>query len=225
MKLRHELKYYINKADYLIIKNRIKHVASQDKNADKNGEYMIRSLYFDNYKDKALIEKLTGVNKRSKFRIRFYNNDASFIKLEKKSKINGLCHKVSAPITKEQCEKILKGDIDFLKESEHMLFKELYVKMKTEVLRPKTIVDYIREAYVFEVGNVRITFDKSIKTGITSTDMFDNNLPTIESLDNRYIILEVKFDEFLPEIISDVIQTNERRNSSISKYVLCRAYN
>lgn len=224
MKLRHELKHYINYSDYLILKSRLKHVAKLDKNAKENGEYKIRSLYFDNYNDKALIEKIAGVNNRSKFRIRFYHDDSAFIRLEKKSKLNGLCHKTSAIISKEECKQLLNGDIDFLKESNNMLFHELYAKMKSELLRPKTIVDYIREAYIFDAGNVRITFDKSIKTGIVSTNMFDSNLPTIETLDSHYMILEVKFDEFLPEIISDVIQTNERRANSVSKYALCRMY-
>lgn len=224
MKLRHELKHYINQADYMILKSRLKHIAQLDKNVRENDEYTIRSLYFDNYNDKALIEKIIGINNRSKFRIRFYHNDSSFIRLEKKSKVNGLCHKTSSIITKHQCDMLLNGDISFLKESNNMLFYELYSKMKSELLKPKTIVDYVREAYIFGAGNVRITFDKSIKTGIVSTNMFDPNLPTIETLDNRYIILEVKFDEFLPQIISDVIQTNERRSTSVSKYALCRMY-
>ena len=110
-KPRHELKFFINVADYFAIKNRIKHIASLDLNAGVSGTYHIRSLYFDNFNDKALLEKVNGYSKREKFRIRYYNDNFDFIRLEKKSKINGLCTKFSAPLTKEQCEKILNNDI------------------------------------------------------------------------------------------------------------------
>lgn len=224
IKYRSELKHYINVSDYLAIRNRLIHIMSLDKNARTNKEYKIRSLYFNNLQDKALLEKINGINPREKFRIRFYNDDHSFIKLEKKSKINGLCAKVSESITKEQCNSLLRGEIDFLKDSDKDLFVELYTKMKGQLLRPKTIVDYKREAYVYRIGNVRVTFDKSIRTGIYSKDIFDENLPTVQAIDNRYIVMEVKFDEFLPEIIRDIIQTNERRAAAISKYAAARIY-
>lgn len=223
-KFRHEIKHYINYLDYMAIKNRLVHVMKIDKNANENNEYKIRSLYFDNLKDKVLMEKINGINRREKFRIRFYNDDHSFIKLEKKSKINGLCSKDSELITKEECEKILKGDIEFLRYSNKALFVEFYSKIKGDLLKPKSIVDYKREAYIYRLGNVRITFDKNIRTGICSTKIFDNNLPTIEAIDNNIVVLEVKFDEFLPELIQDIIQTNERRASAISKYAASRIY-
>ena len=194
-----------------------------DKNSNGN-EYKIRSLYFDNLDNKALIEKIIGINNREKFRIRFYNDDYSFIKLEKKSKINGVCYKTSEIITMEECKEIQKGNIDFLKNSNKSLFIELYSKMKNQLLRPKTIVDYVREAYVYPISNVRITFDKKVKTGLLNTNMFEKNLPTVSAIDESLIILEVKYDEFLPEIIQDIIQTNESRQSSISKYAAARRY-
>lgn len=224
VKLRHELKHYINLSDYHIITSRLRHLTKIDQNANANGEYKIRSIYFDDYNDKVLAEKLMGINNRDKFRIRFYNDNANFIKLEKKSKINGLCRKISTSINQEACEKILAGEIDFLKDSKKTLFNELYEKMYFEMQRPKTVVDYIREAYIYDTGNVRITFDKSVRTGLRNTKVFDEHLPTIETLDPRYIILEVKYDEFLPEIIGDVIQVGERSKTSISKYALCRMY-
>lgn len=224
LNFRNEIKHYINMSDYLGIRSRLMQVMRTDENSNDDREYKIRSLYFDNIKDKVLMEKINGINHREKFRIRFYNDDHSFIRLEKKSKINGLCSKISEPILKDECKRIINGDIDFLKESKKGLFVELYSKMKWDLLKPKTIVDYTREAYVYPVGNVRITFDKSIRTGIYSKNLFDKDLPTVNSIDNRYIVLEVKYDEFLPEIIQHIIQTNDRRAEAISKYAAARIY-
>ena len=130
-KPRHELKYFINTSDYLAIKNRIKYIASLDRNASSSGTYHIRSLYFDNFNDKALLEKVNGYSRREKFRIRYYNDNFDFIRLEKKSKVNGLCTKFSAPLTKAQCEKILNNDIDWMITSNKSLIQELYFKMKS----------------------------------------------------------------------------------------------
>ncbi len=218
MKLRHELKHYINLSDYLSIRSRLCHVAKHDMNANENGEYKIRSVYFDNYNDKVLFEKIIGLNHR----IRFYDDDDAFIKLEKKSKINGLCKKVSCPITKDECNKIFAGDIDFLRDSNNHLFNELYVRMNSDLWKPKTVVDYVREAYIYDAGNVRITFDKAVKTGLNCVDIFNPKLPMNDAIDSQFIILEVKYDEFLPELISDLIQVGDRSKTSISKYAMCR---
>lgn len=224
VKFRHELKHYINMSDYLAIRNRLLHIMSSDKNANEKNEYRIRSLYFDNLQDKVLMEKVNGINHREKFRIRFYNNDHSFIRLEKKMKTNDLCAKLSEPISKEECSGLLRGDTAFLRDSDKELFNELYIKMKNQLLKPKTIVDYTREAYIYRIGNVRVTFDKSVRTGIYNRNLFDEDLATVESIDSRYIVLEVKYDEFLPEIVQDVIQTNDRRAAAISKYAAARIY-
>lgn len=223
-KPRHELKFFINIGDYFAIRNRLKHIASLDKNASPSGTYHIRSLYFDNFSDKALMEKINGYSKREKFRIRYYNDNFDFIKLEKKSKVNGLCTKFSTSITKDECKKILNNDIEWMINSNRPLIQELYFKMKSQMLKPKTVVDYIREAYIYKAGNVRITIDSNVRSGILSQDIFNINLPTIKIPTNDSIILEVKFDEFLPDIIKDVIQTNTRKSTSISKYANSRMF-
>ena len=194
-----------------------------DSHTDENGEYKIRSLYFDNLYDKALLEKLNGVNNREKFRIRYYNDDFSKISLEKKSKINGLCNKVSAPLTKEECEKILDGDLAWMLESPYDLVKELYVKMKTQLLKPKVIVDYMREPFVYEQGNVRITLDRDIRTGLYVTDLFDLDAPTIIA-GEPVIILEVKYDEYLPGFIRDIVDLKNKQATAYSKYGVCRIF-
>lgn len=224
VKPRHEVKVFITLSDYISIKNRLKNFATLDKNAGDNGIYHIRSLYFDNFNDKALMEKISGFNNREKFRIRFYNHNHSFIRLEKKSKSNGLCYKSSALLTKEECEKILNGDIEFLKNSNKDVLNEFYCKLKYQCLKPKTIVDYTREAYIFNTGNIRITFDRNIKSGLYSTNIFDPNLPTLGLVNDNPIILEIKYDNFLPDIIRDLVQTNTRRQTAVSKYAACRLF-
>ena len=181
-------------------------------------------MYFDNIHDKALREKIDGVNNREKFRIRYYNDNFSFIKLEKKSKINGLCNKQATSITKEQCESLLEGDIGWMKESKDPLILELYTKMNYQQLRPRTLVDYMREPFVYEPGNVRITIDSDIRTGLYTKDLFDLEAPMIRVDEANTMILEVKFDAFLPDVMADIIQTNHRRSSAFSKYAVCRMY-
>nr|WP_297935614.1 polyphosphate polymerase domain-containing protein [uncultured Lachnoclostridium sp.] len=224
LKFRHETKHYITYTDYLAIRSRLKVIASSDTHADENGFYLIRSLYFDNYNDKALKEKVYGYTNREKFRIRYYNGDDSFIHLEKKSKMNGLCNKLSASITKEQVEQIIAGNIEFLKESKQPLFIDLYTKMKEQCLKPRVIVDYLREPFIYNPGNVRITFDTKIKSGLYSKDFFNISVPTIDATDKGQLLMEVKYDAFLPELIQMAIQVNERPKTSFSKYEACRRF-
>jgi hypothetical protein len=224
MQLRHEVKHYINVGDFVAIRSRLSHLLRLDEHARADGTYTIRSLYFDDSDDRVLLEKINGLDHRTKFRIRFYNGDASFIRLEKKTRDGTLCTKQSTSIARDQCERIMGGDTRFLGASEQPLFADLYAHMGTALLRPRTIVDYVREAYVFAPGDVRVTFDTSVRTGLSSTDLFEGTVPTVETLDRRYVILEVKYKGFLPDIVGDMIQTNERRASAVSKYALCRMF-
>ena len=222
IKYRHELKQEISYLDMLVLRQRLLAVMQRDLHA-ADGKYEIRSLYFDNARDKALREKTDGVNVREKFRIRYYNGDSSFIKLEKKSKINGLCLKESARLTKEETQAIIDGNVGWMKDSSESLIRELYIKMITQGLRPKTIVDYTREPFIFAPGNVRVTLDYNIRTGMLDTDFFNMSCTTIPAGEDA-IILEVKWDEFLPDIIRDILQLKNGRAGAFSKYAACRIY-
>ena len=222
MNFRHEWKHIINYGDMVILRQRLSAVMKADKNA-VDGRYFIRSLYFDTPADTALREKIDGISRREKFRIRYYNFDASVIHLEKKSKISGLCSKQSADLTQEQVEKIIDGDIGWMKSNENALICELYQKMTVQQLKPKTIVDYWREPFVCQAGNVRVTLDYEIKTGLGSKDFFSKDCPTVAVPDNP-IVLEVKWDEFLPSFIRSALQIGNRRTSAFSKYASCRMY-
>ena len=223
MQYRHEWKHEINYEDLLSIRARLRLAARPDPHA-VGGKYLIRSLYFDNLSDQALREKLDGVNGREKFRIRYYNGDTSLIRLEKKSKRNGLCAKLSALLSAEEARKIVDGDLLWMLSAEDRpLLQELYCKMIDQGLAPKTIVDYTREAFVYGPGNVRVTFDYDIRTGLNSTDFLNPDCPTVPAGDAP-IILEVKWDAYLPDIIRDCVQTPGRRVGAFSKYAQCRIY-
>ena len=219
---RHEWKHVLNYADLLTLRHRLGAVMERDPHAI-DGKYHIRSLYFDNPDDKALHEKIDGVNIREKFRIRLYNRDTSLIKLEKKSKRNGLGTKYSANLTEEEAQKIVDGDLDWMMASDQALVQELYCKMRYQRLEPKTIVDYTREPFIFRPGNVRVTLDYDIRTGQERTDFLDPEVVTIPAGDAP-ILVEVKWDEFLPTIIRDAVTLPDRRVGSFSKYAQCRVY-
>jgi len=222
MDYRHEVKHEISYGDMLALRQRLSAVMYPDPYA-VDGRYYIRSLYFDTLNDKALREKTDGVNIREKFRIRYYNGNAGFMRLEKKSKINGLCQKKSAPITKEQTEFILKGCYDWMINAEYPLITELYSKILCDGLRPKTVVEYTREPFVFPVGNVRVTLDYGIKTGLCRTDFLSPDFKTVDT-GTQSVVLEVKWDEFLPDIIKDAVSLPERMSGAFSKYAVCRIY-
>ncbi len=224
LEYRHEYKLAINLMDYHALRQRIKAVANLDPNAGADGRYHIRSLYFDNDDDKALREKLYGLANREKFRIRIYNESSDLIRLEKKSKVSGLCNKQSVALTRVQAEQTLAGDIAWMPQTGNALLTEFYGKLCYQRLRPKTLVDYWREAYTYPYGNVRITFDSDIRTGGYSTGLFEGDIPTLSVCEPGLQLLEVKYDNFLPDIIRDVIQTNTRHTQAFSKYAACRIY-
>ena len=222
MDYRHEWKHEISTSDMISVRQRMRVIAKTDPHA-LDGKYRIRSLYFDNLADTALREKIDGVNCREKFRIRYYNDDLSFIRLEKKSKWNGLGNKQSATLSAEEAQAIVDGDLDWMIVSNHPLLQELYTKMTVQGLRPKTIVDYTREPFVYASGNVRVTLDYDIRTGLGCTDFLNPNAITVPAGDAP-IILEVKWDEYLPSVIRDAVQLNGVRTTAFSKYAICRIY-
>ena len=217
---RHEWKHEINASDRIAIRQRLRAVARPDPHA-VDGKYKIRSLYFDDLKDSALREKINGTDNREKFRIRYYDDDTSLIHLEKKSKIHGLTGKRSCSLSREEAQAIADGSIAWMKDSDRALLRELYTKMRNSGLKPKTIVDYIREPFIYDPGNVRVTIDYDLRTGLNSTDFLNPDCITVPTPDAP-ILLEVKWDEFLPDIIRDAVDLKGRREQSFSKYASCR---
>ena len=222
VKYRHEWKFEISRFDMYSLRQTLSAVCRRDDHAI-DGKYIIRSLYFDDIHDKALNEKINGVNKREKFRIRYYNFDTSVIHLEKKCKLNGVGTKFSASLSKEEAQAIVDGNYEWMVDDERDLVKELYVKMHNEGLRPKTVVDYTREPFIFDAGNVRVTLDYDIRTGLSSTDFLNPDMITIPAGD-EVILMEVKWDDYLPDIIKDAVALRGVRAGAFSKYAKCRIY-
>ena len=223
MQARHEYKHSLNLGDYVVLRDRLKRTMRRDCHADSNGEYVVRSLYFDTPGDKALREKISGVDHREKFRIRRYVGVEDYLVLEKKSKVHGLCYKASVCLSGEELDRVQKGELDWMVGDERALVRELYLKMVHERLRPKTIVEYVREPYICEAGNVRVTFDRNVRTGLFSTDFLKDDLPLVRAGD-EIVLLEVKYDRFIPEYVVRLLQLESRRASACSKYALSRVY-
>jgi len=222
LQYRHELKYYMNTYQYQAVRARLRQLLERDKHAGPAGEYHIRSLYFDDIDNKALHEKLGGVRDRVKYRIRIYNRSDRVIHLEKKIKFNEYVSKVKESLTRDMYEAIVSGDCEALNVPGRPLLHELRREIQTKLLRPKVIVDYVREAYTAVTGNVRITFDKELRTGLNGIDIFDPIAPTIPAFDDNLIVFEVKYDAYLPEYIRAAVQSEGLVRQSNSKYVVCR---
>ena len=222
MEYRHEWKHEINASDMIAIRQSLRAVAKPDPHA-VDGRYTVRSLYFDDPADRALREKLDGVDRREKFRMRYYNGDPSLIHLEKKSRRNGLGAKTAAALTRAEAQAVVDGELDWMPDSDRPLVRELYSKMRSAGLRPRTIVDYTREPFVYAPGNVRVTLDYNIRTGLGRTDFLNPDCITVPA-GNAPIILEVKWDGFMPDIIRHAVQLTGRRVTAFSKYAQCRVY-
>ncbi len=221
--LRHEFKYNISRREDIHLSSRLRKLFPHDAHADADGSYRVNSLYFDTLYDRALRQKIDGTDRWEKFRIRYYGSEPTFLRLERKMKINGLCAKQSARMTYEEAARLLDGDIDFLLHADHPLLQELYSKMQGQLLRPKTIVCYDREAFIYEPGNVRITLDRNLRTSLHCTDFLNPGRIHMDVSD-RMPVLEVKYDEFLPEIVRMAVQTGDQRATAYSKYAVCRRY-
>ena len=222
--LRHELKYYISYGEYTHLSRTLDYVLQRDPAGDEYNEYAIRSLYFDTIFDDFLHEKISGVGNRRKYRLRIYRYSDKDIKLECKAKRGDLISKESLLIPRDLAEQIIAGDPTGLERAAVPLLGELYRLMRTRLLHPVVIVDYIREAYIHPAEDVRITFDKQLHTGLGRLDMFNPRLPTVPVLDHNLVVMEVTFNRVLPDHIRALLHGISAQRSAVSKYVLCRRF-
>ena len=222
-RLRHESKHQVSPQEDLVLAGRLRRLFPHDAHAGPEGSYRITSLYFDTPYDAALREKLDGVDRREKFRLRYYGELPGFLKLEKKFKVNGLCGKRSARLTWSEAERLLSGEDAFLLERGEPLLSELYHKLRGTLLRPRTVVCYDREAFLYAPGNVRVTLDRDLRTCGDSAGFLSPGAFPLRPLEG-VTVLEVKYDAFLPDLVRLAVQTPGRRAGACSKYALCRRF-
>ena len=223
MALRHELKYNVNEMQYHLLRNKLKTVLKRDPHSGHDGRYHIRSLYFDDFRNTALFEKQAGINRRKKYRMRIYNLSDKVIKLECKFKFDSYVSKETVNLTREMADRIISGDVSFLLKSDKRLLRVFYLEHRRNVLRPNVIVDYYREAFIHPVGNVRITFDIGLHTGIHSVDLFNSDIFTM-GISDYPIILEIKYDNVLPGIVRDLLPGTIQPRFAIGKFVISKKF-
>ncbi len=225
IKPRHEWKYAVSRAEYLAIRQRIRTLMQYDPHTNPDGTYRIHSVYFDDPDDHALWEKLDGVRVREKFRIRWYNDNLSYIALEKKRKVDSLGYKEGAQISLSEARAITEAkEIEWLRDRPENVCRDFYSAMTCRGLRARVAVSYLREPYIYRAGNVRVTFDSEIRTSLFQKDFFDGirDISATDAPDE--ILMEVKYDEFLPEIIANLLQPAGLYRQAFSKYATCRRF-
>ena len=221
---RHELKYFINPAELEVLRVRLRPALAMDSHCRGGKPYVIRSLYFDDIDESAWFDKQSGVMHRDKYRIRIYRYSDKEIFLERKRKLGDLIQKSSVQITRRLCDQIVAGNPAGLQKAQNPLLQDLFVQMRTRLLRPRVIVDHAREAYLHPAEDVRVTFDLNLRSGLHSTDLFNPALPTVCPHDRNVEILEVKFNNYLPGYVAALLSGIQAERSAVSKYILCRRF-
>lgn len=224
LKYRHELKYLISCSQLELIKQRISNLMTKDPHTESSGIYNIRSLYFDDYYNRCYYENENGTDPREKFRIRIYNHSCNTINLECKRKERGKTLKTSCRITEEQCKLLMcGGHIQNICEQPNVL-KKLSLEILQYKLHPVIIVEYDRIPYIYNNGNVRVTFDTNISSSTDLTNFLKGNIPKRPIMPIGQQLMEVKYDEYLPDSIYRALQIENLRQTAYSKYYLCRKY-
>lgn len=222
-KYRHELKFIISDNQAEILKQRLNLVMKNDNNSYfDDHSYLVKSLYFDDLKSSSYYEKIDGVLYRKKYRVRIYNNDENFIRLEAKLKYNTLTSKKQTLISRDIYSKIISGKISDISTSDPLL-TEFLLDMKTKKLIPSIIVEYHRIAYIYPLSEVRVTFDSHIKSGMYNVDLFNKKAPSFEVIGDKRQVLEIKFNEILPSHIATIIETIPMCREAVSKFAKCRS--
>ena len=223
-KYRHELKYLISDAAIPMIRNRINHLLTLDSHVGSTGSYTIRSLYFDDYKNTSFYDNENGIDPKEKFRIRIYNHSTDRIMLECKRKERGKNLKTACPLTLEQTVQLMQGNVLPDIGNQPQLLQKLTMQMLTRGLKPVVIVEYERIPYVYPNGNVRVTLDTNISSSKAVLSFLDDVIPKRPVMPLGQQLLEVKFDEFLPDYIYRNLQLENLQQTAFSKYYICRKY-
>ena len=219
---RQELKFYVNYLDYIKLSTILKAALHPDKHNCPNGGYLVRSVYFDTLFDSAFYEKLEGIEKRKKYRLRIYGKENGLVKFEIKNKLNNSILKETAIIKKEDALKVLNQEYDRLLSYNDLTLNKIYCEFIKYKYHPVVLVDYEREAYTWPINNIRITFDKNLSRNTINLNMFDQQIIKERILDQNLVIMEIKFEHYIPEWITDIFRSVSFVNSAISKYCISR---
>ena len=221
---RHEFKYLISRSDAWLLKLRLKHIMEPDPHAGPTGHYTIRSLYFDDLAHSAYYEKMDGICLRSKYRIRYYDYRPDVIKLEKKEKLGNLTRKTAQTITKNDARALEYALSQGCPDNPEGLTSELRIACMSRGLRPKVLVDYDRTPFLCHAGNTRITIDENLRTRPYIAHLFASPRAMTPVLEPDQVILEVKFDDFLPGYLADALADIPKVNMAISKFAMCMSF-
>ena len=224
MDYRNEIKYLVSETQLVLLENRIRNLIQPDRRAGADGTYQIRSLYFDDFENTYYRENEMGTDPREKFRIRIYNGDPGRISLELKKKQHSMTQKLSCLLTEEQCRGLMAGRPLPADPSYPPVLQKMNLLMKTRLLKPKVIVEYDRTPFVEKLGNTRVTFDRNIRSSNAVASFLEKRVPARPIMPAGKQILEVKYDEFLPDYLYRNLQLSHLRQTTFSKYYLCRRY-
>lgn len=219
-KYRHELKFVVDEIDLRVIEKRLSGIMRHDSHADSNGQYIIRSVYFDDANRTAYYENQNGNDPRHKFRVRIYNYSDERITLEKKIKNNGMTAKQSCSISREQYYRMISGDNMMDQLGESPLFDEWILWNNSMIVHPVMLGEYVRTPYIYEPGNVRVTFDKFISASRDYDRLFNKDIMKIEVVPDGRHVLEVKYDELLPDIVKEAVDIGNLQRTGFSKFYL-----
>lgn len=224
IKFRHELKYPVSVAELQMLSNQITNLIPLDSHVGEVGSYSIRSLYFDDIYNSCYYENENGTDPREKFRIRIYNHSTDRITLECKRKERGKTLKTSCPLTIEQTRMLMEGRVlpDIANQPE--VLRKLSLQMLTKRMRPVVIVEYDRIPYVYKNGNVRITLDTNVASSKEIHRFLDETIPKRPVMPAGQQLLEVKYDEYLPDFIYRNLQLHSLQQTAFSKYYICRKF-
>ena len=221
---RHELKYQINTRQMYALKAELPELLQLDPHVGEAGCYRIRSLYFDDYHNTFYYENENGTDPREKFRIRIYNGSTGQIRLELKAKRCSMTHKRSCPLTLEMAQDMAMGIPIQWDDNMDPLLKKFYIMQQTRLLAPKVIVEYDRIPYIYPDGNVRVTLDLNIGTSACTEEFFRKDIDTRLIMPVGTHLLEVKYDEFLPDFIYRSMEHKKLQRTTYSKYYYCRKF-
>lgn len=224
-KYRHEWKFLCGEGELQMLEDRIRHICPLDSHVGEDGRYTIRSLYFDTYDDRCFYENEAGIDHRKKYRIRIYNGNPDVIHLECKETLHGLKKKDVCLLSLQQCRQLMsKAPVTEFSSGQELL-RRFIVEQQMQLLMPKVIVEYVRTPYIFAAGNVRITFDRYIRSSLEISRFLEPHVSGRCIMAQDSHILEVKYDEGLPGAIMDLLSSGLTLSRiSFSKYCLCRKY-